>query len=256
VQQEGYNSQQITMLHFYRDLIVRTLWALPSLVSSNWLAVIFSIFVFLGLFLYQVRQQSGFKNLKTVKDKVKAVGQHWKENAWDGVKVSLFAWIILFGWGLITTVYQDHDEQARTNERLAEENKTLEIDSARKEKTIADLGKQIATPSPNKNGERTNFIGSRLADFLDQGSIIQKRWLATNDDKIIVDGEAKWLQDVQTFLEKNLGKPAATQFRYTRGNPLMGSPAGYSMEGGGHWQDIEGKKEFLSSLITQLRTGH
>lgn len=101
---------------------------------------------------------------------------------------------------------------------------------------------------------KINGVVSDLANFIQEGSDIQARFLSSNDaEKELAEGN-DWATRVNTYLLQHLDSSYALQFRNASGNAWMGMPANHSIEGGGYWQNIEGKKNCLTDFIKELRT--
>lgn len=83
-------------MHLWR-LLWRALLDTPSVLSSNWVAVVFSILVF-GIL--QLRQLGKYGLSQVIKE--------WKENVGFGVVVVVAAWSLVFWISVVNTIYRDH----------------------------------------------------------------------------------------------------------------------------------------------------
>jgi hypothetical protein len=94
-----------------------------------------------------------------------------------------------------------------------------------------------------------------VAAFLTEGESIRDDFIKSGDTELIKRRYGEWNRKVYLALtqDKNLGPSYAVQFQNIHGNAMMGSPSGRSVEGGGYWQEIGGKDQFLIDLITELR---
>lgn len=108
-----------------------------------------------------------------------------------------------------------------------------------------------STPQPQP--QQVNNTEDELADFIELGTAIQKRFIETNDTNQIVSEKTEWQRKIEEYLEKNLGRSYAIQFRNAQGSAWMGMPAGRSVAGGTVWQEINGKKNMLVTFISELR---
>lgn len=113
---------------------------------------------------------------------------------------------------------------------------------------------QIVPRHPDRASKPgSSAIVTRLAEFIDEATAIQNRFIATNDAKRQLDEGNEWATRVSKYLAENLDVSYASQFRNAHGSAWMGMPNGRSVEGGGYWQTIEGKKNCLNEFIGELR---
>src|SRR5579864_1238429 len=83
------------MEKFFREILSSALRDTPGMVSSNWVAVFVSIFALATTFIIKVRRQQSYKNATTWRGRLTAMRDHWKQNLWDGVKVTVGIWVLL-----------------------------------------------------------------------------------------------------------------------------------------------------------------
>jgi hypothetical protein len=126
--------------------------------------------------------------------------------------------------------------------------------SPKPSKEVAPPANQETTkPIPAQEMLSTKNIVAQLAIFIDEGSQIQGRFIASNDAEAELKEANEWAAGVQKFLIQYLDASYAIQFRNSAGNALMGMPVNHSVVGGGYWQNIEGKKICLNEFIRDLR---
>lgn len=111
------------MSEFYKDITLRALGETPGLISSNWMAVCVSLIAFAATFIIKVGRQQSYKDANTWLEKLRAMRDDWKQNLWDGAKVIIILWILLFAGSLAKTLYLDHQSLVSANDRLVAENK-------------------------------------------------------------------------------------------------------------------------------------
>jgi hypothetical protein len=90
-----------------------------------------------------------------------------------------------------------------------------------------------------------------ISALIDDADAIQQTLLATNDPVTIKTQYAAWFAKTNTTLTEKLDSSYATSFRSAPNVPQM--PVNHSMEGGGYWAALEGKKIILNNIITELR---
>ena len=108
-------------------------------------------------------------------------------------------------------------------------------------------------PKLKSSSPSTRGIVGQLAIFINEGSEIQRRFIASNDEQAELQEANEWATRVENYLIKNLDASYGIQFRNSAGNAWMGMPANHSVVGGGYWQNIEGKKNCLNGFIGALR---
>jgi hypothetical protein len=114
-----------------------------------------------------------------------------------------------------------------------------------------------------KSKDRTNIsptvtqtaddVITQLAIFVDEGSQIQATFIGTDDAKKELEEGNEWATRANRYLLAHLGASYSIQFRNCDGSAWMGMPSNHSVEGGGYWQNIEGKKNCLNEFIHDLR---
>lgn len=177
-----------------------------------------------------------------------------------GVVVTLGAWACLFGWSIATTVYDDHrDLLTRIKELRTEKQKGEDASAKQIEDLKAHLKQQraekpvVGHPQYNVPSELSSDLIAELTRLLDQGTAAQNRFIATNDTEELKRLHAEWLATTGTFLEKKLGASYAMQFINAHGNAFMGCPEGRRVDGCGYWQDVQGKKDMLIQIVSEVR---
>jgi hypothetical protein len=120
-------------------------------------------------------------------------------------------------------------------------------------KTAPPANQEAAKPIPAPEVPSTKNLVGQLAIFIDEGSQIQTRFIASNDPQAELEEANEWVARVQKYLVENLDTSYAIQFRNSAGNAWMGMPVNHSVVGGGYWQNIEGKKNCLNEFIRDLR---
>ena len=120
-------------------------------------------------------------------------------------------------------------------------------------KTAPPANQEAVEPIPAPGVPSTKNIVGPLAIFIDEGSQIQARFIASNDAQAELKEANEWVARVQKYLIEKMDTSYAIQFRNSAGNALMGMPVNHSVVGGGYWQNIEGKKNCLNQFIRDLR---
>jgi len=136
------------MWGFYKAVLLHGLANTPAVVSGNWVGAGASVFIFAVTFLNRVKQQRSYKDAKTRRERLAATREHWKENAWHGVKWTGIVWIGLFLISLTKTVYADHLAVVADNARLAQRVRSLETSMgqlAAKNEALEQENKQLAS---------------------------------------------------------------------------------------------------------------
>jgi hypothetical protein len=93
----------------------------------------------------------------------------------------------------------------------------------------------------------------QISSYMRQANQINKAWIDTNNTDTYITDSNKSEDDVYNFLNTALGVSYAEQFLVAAGTSAMGMPFGHSIVGGGKWQEMRGKVDFLSQLIGKLR---
>jgi hypothetical protein len=210
--------------------------------------------------------------------------QNWRDNWRGGLKRGAQAlgavWAIAFIVCTISTVYDDHAALgARTHAILSEnmalrhKNEELLQKQQTQYATISQQAQRIKTleSAPPKTIVRTEKIpvpvassGSaqppvspdviaELGRLLSHGTAAQNKFIATNDVKEFRQLRGEWITEVNAFLARKVGDAYAISFRNAHGNAFMGCPTNHSVDGCGDWQDIEGKKDMLMQILSELR---
>lgn len=210
--------------------------------------------------------------------------QNWRDNWRGGLKRGAQAlgavWAITFFVCTITTVYDDHAAltaraHAILSENLALRHKNEEIQQKLQTQsaTISQQAQRIKAleSAPPKTIFRTGKIpvpvapsGSdqppvspeviaELGRLLNQGTVAQNKFIATNDVKELRQLRGEWITAVNAFLTRKVGDAYAISFRNAHGNAMMGCPTNHSVDGCGDWQDIEGKRDMLMQILSELR---
>ena len=117
--------------HLYH-LLKNAFLDMPSLVSSNWLAVgmTVTVFVLTLLFMY-------------LKNDWEYMKRQWKENIFIGIIAVMAGWIGLYLLSVTLTVYQDHRQLASTNDSLRAEKSKL-VDPKSRDDEISRLRNDIS----------------------------------------------------------------------------------------------------------------
>jgi hypothetical protein len=108
-------------------------------------------------------------------------------------------------------------------------------------------------------GERKRKLVSALSVFIDRANQIQSDFLKTDNVTEIMQRAQGWESEVEQYLQKNGGTDGqsfAIQFHAAHGNAMEGMPNNHSVAGDVVWLRLEGKKDSLSSIISEIRKGH
>jgi hypothetical protein len=125
-------------------------------------------------------------------------------------------------------------------------------------KSDSGPGKAVSAPTavlqpPKERAHSGTDPIADLARFIDEADKIQQRFLETNDAKAELKESDEWANRVYEYLQRSLDNSYAIQFRNAHGTAWMGMPVNHSVEGGGYWQNIEGKKNCLNEFVGELR---
>ena len=90
-----------------------------------------------------------------------------------------------------------------------------------------------------------------ISNLLDQGNAIQQTFLEKNDERLIAQQQQEWAAQVDKFLRDHTDAGYAAQFASAPVVSVM--PVGRSIVGGGYWAKIEGQKQALSNIISDIR---
>jgi len=107
-----------TIFEFYSEIIKQSVWDIPKLVSSNWLAVLMSVASFLIGYFFTALQQEHFKTATTTEGRIAAILTNFWPNVRSGFYVTCSMWIILFVISLGKTLYKNHIAIVQANEKL------------------------------------------------------------------------------------------------------------------------------------------
>lgn len=126
-------------------------------------------------------------------------------------------------------------------------------------KTLEGQRKEQHPDNHTKSAEKKSISSNetvidQLATFVQEGSDIQGRFLAKDDAAAELRDGDEWATRIYAYLKDRLGVSYGLQFKNATGSAWMGMPTGRSVEGGGYWQNIEGKKVCLNGFIAELRT--
>lgn len=118
------------MWSYFLRLLWRSLLDAPSLLSSNWAGLWFSILIFLLSQLRQLRKY-GWGQLK----------MDWKENIGFGALVLIVAWAMVWGISVVRNIYRDHQELTERLKKAqeAERDARSEIETTRPFVVIEEL---------------------------------------------------------------------------------------------------------------------
>jgi hypothetical protein len=107
----------------------------------------------------------------------------------------------------------------------------------------------------NPAARQANYgqIIDQLASYMRQGGQITQDWINNDDTDKYIAGSNKWGDDVANFLYSALGVSYSEQFKASTGTAMMGMPFGHSLVGGGRYQQMAGKINYLSRIIDELR---
>jgi hypothetical protein len=95
---------------FYKLIVLRALANTPALISSNWLAVLVSILIFMATVFMRIWLHESYKNANAWRAKLRAVREQLRPALRGGAVLTICAWVLLFIVSLTRTVYQDHRE--------------------------------------------------------------------------------------------------------------------------------------------------
>jgi hypothetical protein len=132
---------------------------------------------------------------------------------------------------------------------LGERNQTPS--SARNKSPQASLQPKSNASQPPTETRSNAAVIDKLSDFIEQGRSIQSKFIETNDPNLITNQHAKWNNEVDSYLEKNLGRSYAVQFRSVQGGAER--PINRNFVGGGVWALVKAKVAVLSGFISELR---
>jgi hypothetical protein len=99
-------------------------------------------------------------------------------------------------------------------------------------------------------------FAEQIEKMVSIGSVLQKQFIETYDIAAVKSQWVKWTNDTTASLHRLAGASYVIQFKNAHGSAMMGCPTAHSIEVCGYWQDIQGKKDSLSSMLTELRHGH
>jgi hypothetical protein len=108
--------------------------------------------------------------------------------------------------------------------------------------------KPTSPPAPHP-GPATAI--EQLGKLMKEGDAIRDTFVH-GDDTLIVAASADWSMRAEAFLDQ-LGPGYREQFDAAHGSAFMGCPVGRSADRCGYYQEIRGKEQFLSELISDLR---
>ena len=111
----------------------------------------------------------------------------------------------------------------------------------------------IISPRDDKSKQQKNEFINQIALLLNEGDSIRQTFLDIGDTELIKQQYIMWSERTYAYLSKNLGNSYAVQFKNAHGNAGTGMPSGRSIEGGGYWQEIQGKNLALNDFIGELR---
>jgi len=117
----------------------------------------------------------------------------------------------------------------------------------------ANLRGQTPSGPSSSKGQDVEKLISELTRLANQGTAAQDTFLAHNDTEELKGLRIRWIADTTRFLEARLGESYALQFNNAHGSAMMGCPEGHRVDGCGYWQDIEGKKDSLMAIISDIR---
>ncbi|HEY2119940.1 MAG TPA: hypothetical protein VGH37_12195 [Candidatus Acidoferrum sp.] len=126
------------MLVHFLHLLGRALATMPTLVSSNWAAVLMAV----GIFLLSQFLNLIFRGKSYMK-------RQWQQSIAIGVFSVLAGWFVLYQWSLIVTVYSDHQSLVVHNQELTQKNGELInkssqlVDPKSRDDQIAELKKTL-----------------------------------------------------------------------------------------------------------------
>lgn len=116
--------------HFV-NLLWRSLYAMPSLISSNWVAV----FMGIGIFVLSQLLILWRRGLPTMK-------RQWAENVGIGIASLIGGWIVLYFLSVVVTVYNDHHDLAGRLGAVVNEKNELKQGSTVRDNNIHVLMQQ------------------------------------------------------------------------------------------------------------------
>jgi hypothetical protein len=96
-------------------------------------------------------------------------------------------------------------------------------------------------------------ITTRIGRFGDSGADIQQFFIITDDVQGFRKRRIDWIAETYLYLFKQVGEAYAISFNAAHGNAFMGCPVNHSADGCGDWQDIQGKRDALTQIVTELR---
>ncbi len=89
--------------------------------------------------------------------------------------------------------------------------------------------------------------------WLDKGADIQDEFLKTDNVEELRKQRIDWIKGSYRFLVEKAGAKYAISFKNAHGNAWMGCPTNHSVAGCGDWQDIQGKRDALTQMLSELR---
>ena len=115
-----------------------------------------------------------------------------------------------------------------------------------------NLPSNAASSSASTGASSDNAATIRqIVDLVNKAEQIQQTFIAKNDAALIKQQTIEWYDEANKFLNEKLDASFATTFRNSPNAVVM--PVNHSMEGGGYWQILEGKKAALIGIVTELR---
>jgi hypothetical protein len=109
-------------------ILLRIVYGMPTLVSSNWAAWGLGFLLFL-LYEGAVLYRRGWQDMK----------ERWTENFIMGIIVTIVGYVFLFTWSTVRTIYDDHHDSTARWQTVVREKDNLKAELGIRDKYIKDL---------------------------------------------------------------------------------------------------------------------
>ena len=229
---------------FYKNIFFSALKNTPSLLSSNWAAVLVSVLIFLATFVLRVARQKPWKTARSWGERLTAVRGHWKQNVRGGALVVLSAWTLVFLASLAKTVYTDHKSLSDQVGCLREELAAAHLLSGNASPPVAKAGPVNVT---------RRAVQKRISQFISSGNSLRNRWVpnafSPDQQRAWASSVSDWHRSVEAYLKTiPRGDIYLVRFRNQVGT-LHGYPGATTPEGFKGWDmlmsDLTRLNEFL-----------
>jgi hypothetical protein len=136
------------VIPYISRLLKQALLEMPPIVSSNWVAVLVAITVFfLTLWFMYLHGRSSKKN-------------QWKEDIFIGLAVVVVASCFLYAYGIVLTIYNDHQQLVHANS--SQQNEISELKNRLAEASKNTATQPVAVTQPVTTKESSNSLRRRI----------------------------------------------------------------------------------------------